>query len=82
MSSKILLEDVATVALRGAVRWPVVVGEVKVGNAAIKGTVHDPATFIEVITITKVMPEPQRDSGQLEAPLTTLVIGHGVIAGW
>ncbi len=79
VADKIPDQDAADVFLRGAGRRAVVVGQIKVGDAAVKRAVHDSARFLEIIHATEVVPESQRDGGQQQAGIPATPVGHAAI---
>ncbi len=63
---QVFLEDLPEVLLRRAVRRPVVVGEIEVGDAEVEGAADDRAADLErSIVVSEVVPEPERDRRQL-----------------
>ncbi len=49
-----------------AVERAVVVGQVEVGDAEVEGAAQDGALRVERAVAAEVVPEPERDAGQLE----------------
>src|SRR5262249_17203924 len=65
--TEILPDDRAERLLRGAVRRPVVVGEVEVGDAEIEGAAEDRPARLERPVAAEVVPEAERDRGEKQA---------------
>ena len=64
---EVLGEDRAEVGLRAAVGRPVVVGQVEVRDAAVEGAPQDGPLPLEGHVVAEVVPQPQRDGGQVQA---------------
>ena len=81
IGAQVLPQDPTKGRLCRSGRGTVVVGQVEVRDAQVEGAMnHGPGVF-KGVDAAKVVPEPQRDRGQLEAALSAAVIGHGVVAG-
>ena len=50
-------------------------------DATVERMAHQFARRVETIDIAKVVPQAERDSGQLQAAAPTAAIRHGVVAG-
>ena len=77
---EVVAEQAAEVLLRGAVRRPVVVREVEVRDAEVERAPRDRADRVERTFVPEVLPEPERDGGQLEAAAPAAVVGHPLVA--
>ena len=66
--------------LGGAVRRAVVVREVEVRDAEVEGAAHDRAAVLERPLAAEVLPQPERDRGQLQAAAPAAPVGHAVVA--
>jgi len=80
VGGKVLGEILAKVQFSRPRGGTVVVGQVEVGDPQIEGGVQHLARRRKRIAIAKVVPEAQRESGQLQAALATAVVGHSVIS--
>ena len=67
VADEILHQDAPDIFLGGAGRRPVVVSQIKMGDAAIKGTAHDLAGFLKIINAPEIVPETQGNGGQQQA---------------
>lgn len=82
MADEVGNEDAADVFLGGSGGRAVVVGEVEVGDAAIKGATHHAAGFLEVVDVAEVVPEAEGDGREEEAGIAAAAVGHAaVVAG-
>ncbi len=64
------------VLLGAAVGRPVVVGEVEVGDAAVEGAAQDRALRLLGPVGAEVLPEPERERGQLQPAPPGVAVGH------
>ena len=64
--AQVLGEDPPEVRLGRAVRRAVVVGQVEVGDAEVEGAADDRALRLERPVVAEVVPQPERDRGQLQ----------------
>ena len=78
--TEILFHEPAEVLLGRPVRRPVVVREVEVRDAEIERAADDRAARVERAAVTEVLPEPERDRGQLEPARAAAPVGHPGIA--
>jgi len=69
----------AKVALGAAGRRAVVVGQVKVGDAGVKGQAQHVALGLQGCGITEVVPQAQRDGGQLQPTAAAAAVSHALI---
>ncbi len=69
IGGKILAQQAAKIFLRAAGRRPVVIRQIEMGNARVKGLAQQGALVIQRVTVAKVVPQPQRQEGQLQAAL-------------
>src|SRR5262249_49091563 len=72
-------EQATEVLLGGAVRRAVVVGQVEVRDAEVEGTPDDGAAEGERTVVAGVVPEPERDRGQLQAAPSATTVGHALV---
>ena len=49
------------------------------GNAEIEGSVDHGAGIVVVVDTAEVVPETERDSGQLETAAAAAVVGHSIV---
>src|SRR5690606_14982467 len=76
-----VLGEVPTEVLLGrAVRRAVVVREVEVRDAQVERAAQHGALGVERVDVTEVVPEPERDRGQVEAAAPRASVGHRVVA--
>ena len=68
------------VLLGRAVRRPVVVREVEVGDAEVESASQDRAAGVERPVVPEVLPEPERDRRKLQAAASTAAVEHAVVA--
>ena len=78
--TEIGVEDPTEVGLGAAVRRPVVVGQVEVGDAQVESAAQDGALALERLVVAEVLPEPERDGRQQQAAASAAAVGHGVVA--
>jgi len=69
--AKVLAQHDAEVLLGRAVGRPVVVGQVKVGDAAVEGAADHGAASLEDVGAAKVLPQAERDGRQHQAGAAT-----------
>ena len=74
------MQDAAQILFRTARLRAVVVGQVKVGDAVVKGREAELLHGFVVAGIAKVVPEAQRHSGQQQTAFAAAVVRHGRIA--
>ena len=72
----------AEAALGFAVGRAVVVGEVKMRDAVVKRGAQDGLLRAKGRDIAEVVPQAQRQRGQLQAASAAAAVGHGVVAGF
>src|SRR6185437_7037436 len=83
VGAEVLREDRAEVALGAAVGRAVVVGQVEVGDDAVERTPEDGPLGLQGVRVAEVVPQPERDRGELEpATPTAAEHGAGVVSGW
>jgi hypothetical protein len=75
---QILGEDLAEGVLGAARGWAVVVGQVEVRDAEVEGPAGHGAAVLERVHAAEVVPEPERDGGQLDATPAAASVEHGV----
>jgi hypothetical protein len=80
VGGEVLAEDAAEVDLRGAVRRAVVVGQVDVRDAEVEGPAQDRPLGREGLVVTEVVPQSERDLGQLEPAAPGPPVAHVVVA--
>jgi hypothetical protein len=73
-------EHSAEVLLGGAVRRPVIVGEVEVRDPEIEGAPDDRAAGLEREVVSEVVPEPERQSGQQQPTASRPSVLHALVA--
>jgi hypothetical protein len=78
--AKILGHDAAEVDLGRPVGRAVVVGQVKVGDAEVEGAAQDGARDPQRPVVTEVLPQAQRDRGQLQAAATAAAVLDVLVA--
>ena len=78
--NEVLGEDPTEVDLGRTVGRSVVVGQVEVGDALVEGTTKDGALRLERLVVPEVVPQPERDGGQLQAGRAETPVGHGFVA--
>ena len=59
--------------------WAIVIGKVKVGNAVIKRRTAERTHVLIREGIAKIMPQPQRNSGQQQAAVSAAAGWQGVV---
>ena len=64
-----------------AVRRTVVVGQVEVGDAEVEGPAQRRALVVDRHVVAEVVPETQRDGGQVQPARSAPPVGDGVVAG-
>ena len=77
---EVLGEHAAEVLLGRAVRRAVVVGEVEVRDAEVERAAQDRALALERLVVAEVVPQAERDGGELEAAAPAAAVGHRVVA--
>ena len=78
--AKVLTENPPEVGLGAAVRGPVVVGQVEMGDAQVESSPQHSALRLEWSVVTEVLPEPEGDCRQQQAAPPTTAVGHGLVA--
>jgi hypothetical protein len=58
--AEVIMKDPGEVGLSTAIGRAVVVGQVEMGNAQIKGSTDDGALGVERSAVTKILPKPER----------------------
>src|SRR3984885_14639415 len=58
--AEVLAEDPSEIRLGTAIRGPIVVGQIKMGDTQVEGTPQDGALSLERSVITEVLPQPKR----------------------
>jgi hypothetical protein len=58
MVAKVLSQNLPKIFLGGAIRWPIVVRQVKVGHTPIERTPDYSPASLEDIEATEVLPQP------------------------
>src|SRR5207302_3606695 len=76
----VLAQDRAERFLRRAVRRPVVVREVEVGDAEVERASRNRTTPLERRGAAEVVPEAERHDGQLQAAAARAAVDHPVVA--
>src|SRR5205823_12757110 len=86
---EILAEDPPEVDLRTAIRRPVVVGEIEVRDSQVERATEDRAARHQRPVVAEVLPQPERDRGQLQsaaaaAPVEKLFVAvcNREVMGW
>ena len=79
IGGEIGVEQAAYRFLGGSGRRAVVVGQVEMGDAMVKGITADSPTLVKGHIGTKILPKPQTYLGQHDATAPTAGIGHAVI---
>ncbi|MNM92325.1 hypothetical protein D3C81_1046530 [compost metagenome] len=74
------LEHAAEGGFGGAWRWPVVVGEIEVGDPQIERLMHHGLHPGGIAPGTKVVPEPEADAGQAQAVATGGSVSLALVA--
>ena len=67
MTGEFVGENSAKVRFRGPGRWSVIVGQVEVRDASIKGSQNQFTRLFELEILAKIVPEPKREPGQFES---------------
>ena len=80
VGAQVLLEQAAERLLGRSVGRPVVVREIEVRDAAVERAPQHRARRLERLVAAEVLPEPQRDRRQLQAPAPAPPVRHGVVA--
>ena len=80
VAAEVLGEDAPEVELRAAVRRPVVVGEVEVGDAEVECPAQDRAAVAQRAVVAEVLPQPERDRRELQAAAPAAAVGHRLVA--
>lgn len=80
VGAEVPLKVHAEIALRFSVGRAVVVGEVKMGDAAVEGRAQNLLLGAEGRDIAEIMPETERNGGQKQSALSAAAVGHGLIA--
>ena len=75
VGAEVLGEDRAEVRLRRAVGRPVVVGQVEVGDPAVEGPAQDRPLGLDRLVVAEVVPQPERDRGQLQPGAAAASVG-------
>ena len=76
---KIGLEDVAERLFGAAGRWAVIVGQVEMGDALIKGRAADRLLCLMRGVVAEVVPQAQRNGRQHQAGLAATAVDHAVV---
>ena len=79
MMPEVLRQHPATVALGGSGRWTVVVGEVEMGDAEIKGSPHHFPRERSVIHVSEIMPKAERDFREFQSAPSRAGVGHVIV---
>lgn len=74
------VHELAQIALGTAVGRAVVIGEVEVGDAVVKGRAAERFHRAVVCRVAEVVPETQRDARQPQAAPATARVGHRLVA--
>ncbi|MPM43958.1 hypothetical protein SDC9_90636 [bioreactor metagenome] len=69
-------QELPEIDLRGPVRRAVVVGQVEVGDPGVERAVQDLALLPQQVQVTEVVPQTQRENGQLQPPRADPSIHH------
>ena len=77
---EVLGQDAPGVGLGRAVRRAVVVRQVEVVHAEVEGAAHDRALGLDRLVVAEVVPEAERDGGQLEPAHPAAAVGLDVVA--
>ncbi len=80
VGAQVLGEDPPEVALRGAIRRAVVVRQVEVGDAEVEGAAQDRAAVRERPVVAEVLPQPERDRGELQPRRSDSPVWHRLVA--
>ena len=81
VGQEVFLQDAAKVDFCAAGLRAIVVGQVKVGNAQVKGSAADFLHIVIAACIPEIMPQAQRNSRKLQAAFAAAAIKHGVVTG-
>ena len=81
IGGQILPEDLAEVLLGSPGLGTVVVGQVEVGNAVVKGRAAEITHIFIGSRVAEVVPEPQGEGSQLQAGSAAAPVGDRLIAG-
>ena len=73
---EVALQVLAKIGLGAAVGRAVVVGQVEVGDAQVKGRAQHVALGLEGRSVAEVVPQAQRDGGELEAAFAAGAVGN------
>ena len=76
---KVAFEVFAKITFSAAIGRAVVVGQVKVGDAQIKGGAQHVALGLQRRGVAKVVPQAQGQSGQFQAALAAAAVGHAAL---
>ena len=80
IGTEVAREDAAEILLGRAVGRPVIVGEIEMGDAAVEGAAEHRAAGLEHVDAAEILPEPQRNGGQVEPAPAGAAVGHALIA--
>ena len=79
VGAQVVAHDQPERALRGPVGRAVVVGEVEVRDPAVERAPDDRARGLERPVGAEVVPQPERDRGQLDAAAAAAAVGHPAV---
>ncbi len=77
IGGEVSCHDSAEILLGRAVGRPVIVRQVEMGDAAIEGPPKDGAAGLEHVRPSEILPEPQRNGGEVDPAPAAAAIGHG-----
>ncbi len=77
---KVVGQHPPEVDLGRAVRRPVVVGQIEVGDAEIERATHDRPLRVVGPVVAEVVPQPERHGGQLEPAAPATAVLHRVVS--
>jgi hypothetical protein len=78
--SEVLPKEPTDMTLSGSSWGAVVVGEIEVRDAKIKGATKHASSLVEVIGVPEVMPTTQGHSGKSQTRSAAATVDHAVIA--
>ena len=80
VARKIGRQDLREIRFRRTWRRAVVVGEVEMGNAQVKGATANRPAGVKWNVIAEIMPKAQRQRRQLQPAAPALAVSHFIIA--
>ena len=84
IGKQVTVQNLAGIGFRCPVRRSVVVGQIKVGHPEVEGPGEHGADLVHGSGVAEVLPESERDQGELEAAAPASAVLHPVVAlfGW